>query len=96
MDYDASKAGVIAITRSLAQEFAPKIRVNAIAPGWVDTDMNKNLPEEFINEEMNSIWLKRMGQPEEIAKTALFLASEDSSFITGSTIVVDGGVSTGK
>lgn len=96
MDYDAPKAGVIAITRSLAQEFAPKILVNSIAPGWVDTDMNKDLPEDFLKEEMQHIWLKRMGKPEEIAKTALFLASEDSSFITGSTIVVDGGVFTGR
>ena len=96
MDYDASKAGVIAITRSLAQDLAPRILVNSIAPGWVDTDMNKELPQEFLKEEMEHIWLKRMGKPEEIAKVALFLASEDSSFITGTTIVVDGGVNTGR
>lgn len=96
MDYDASKAGVISITRNLAEELAPKILVNSIAPGWVDTDMNKYLPKEVIQSEIENIWLKRMAKPEEIAKVALFLASEDSSFITGSTIVVDGGVSTGK
>lgn len=88
MDYDASKAGVIAITRSLAKDLAPKILVNSIAPGWVDTDMNKDLPKDFLKEEMEQIWLKRMGKPEEIAKVALFLASEDSSFITGTTIVM--------
>jgi len=96
MDYDASKAGVIAITRSLAQELAPKILVNSVAPGWIDTDMNKDLPEDFLKREINSIWLKRMGKPEEVAQTSLFLASEDSSFITGANIVVDGGVSTGN
>jgi len=96
MDYDASKAGVISITRSLAKELAPTILVNSIAPGWVDTDMNKYLPKEVVESETENIWLKRMGKPEEIANVALFLASGDSSFITGSTIVVDGGVSTGK
>src|SRR3989338_10328530 len=93
MDYDASKAGVLAITRSLAQELAPKILVNTIAPGWVDTEMNKDLPEDFVKKETDRIFVKRFGQPEEIAKAALFLASEDSSYISGTTIVVDGGYS---
>ncbi len=91
MDYDASKAGVISITKSLAQELAPKILVNCIAPGWVDTDINKNLPKDYVKSEIEKIGVKRFGRPEEIANTALFLASEDSSFITGTTIVVDGG-----
>lgn len=94
MDYDASKAGVIAITKGMAQEFAPqKILVNSIAPGWIDTDMNKDLPGDFIKEEAERVWLKRFGQPEEIAKTALFLASDDSSYVTGATLIVDGGYS---
>lgn len=97
MDYDASKAGVIAMTRSLAKEMAPKgVLVNTIAPGWVDTDMNKDLPAEAVKHEVSKIWLKRMGKPEEIANLALFLASDDSSFITGSTIVIDGGVDRGN
>jgi len=93
MDYDASKAGVIAITKSLAQELAPKILVNSIAPGWINTEMNKDLPEDFIKKETERVFVKRFGQPDEIAKTALFLASEDSSYISGTTIVVDGGYS---
>ena len=90
-DYDASKSGVISLTRNLALELAPKIRVNSIAPGWIDTDMNKNLPKDFVKQEKEKIFVKRFGKPEEIAAVALFLASDDASFVTGSTIVVDGG-----
>lgn len=91
MDYDASKAGILILTKDFAKELAPKIRVNAIAPGWVNTEMNKNLPQEFIKKEIEKIYLKRFAQPEEIAKTALFLASDDSNYITGATIIIDGG-----
>ncbi|MFC1640461.1 SDR family NAD(P)-dependent oxidoreductase [Patescibacteria group bacterium] len=91
MDYDASKAGVIILTRGLAKELAPKIRVNSIAPGWVDTDMNKDLPDDFVKEETENIYLNRLAKPEEIANVALFLASDASSFMTGSTVKVDGG-----
>lgn len=90
-DYDASKAGVIILTRDLAQEFAPDIFVNCIAPGWVDTAMNKDLPRDFIESESEKIYLKRFAQPEEIAKAILFLASDDASYITGITLTVDGG-----
>ncbi|MDP3791313.1 MAG: glucose 1-dehydrogenase [Candidatus Omnitrophota bacterium] len=90
-DYDTSKAGVISLTRNFAQSLAPDIRVNTIAPGWIDTEINKDLPKEFIKSETEKIALKRWGQPEEIAKVILFLCSEDASFITGSTLVVDGG-----
>jgi 3-oxoacyl-[acyl-carrier protein] reductase len=90
MDYDASKAGIIILTRDLAKTLAP-IQVNAVAPGWVDTDMNSKLPKSFIKEELRKIYLGRMAQPEEIAKAILFLASDDASFITGSTLKVDGG-----
>ncbi len=90
-DYDAAKAGGIILTRSLAKELAPYIQVNSIAPGWIDTDMNKDLPQDFIKEEIEKIYVKRMGKPEEIAHVVLFLASEDASFITGTTIKVDGG-----
>jgi 3-oxoacyl-[acyl-carrier protein] reductase len=91
MDYDASKAGLISLTKNLAVQFAPNILVNCVAPGWVDTDINKDLPKEFIKSETKNILLKRFARPEEIAKTILFLASDDASFITGTTIVVAGG-----
>ncbi len=91
IDYDASKAGVIALTKDFAKALAPHIQVNVIAPGWVDTDINKDLSESFVKKETKQIYLKRFAKPEEIAKVILFLASEDSSFITGSVLVVDGG-----
>lgn len=90
-DYDASKAGVISLTKNFSQSLAPNIRVNAIAPGWIDTEINKDLPKDFIVEETEKIALGRWGNPDEIAKAALFLCSEDASYITGSTLVVDGG-----
>lgn len=93
MDYDASKAGVIAMTKSLAQELSPNVLVNSIAPGWVATDMNKELPEDFIKREVSRIWVKRFGKPEEIANVAVFLASNESSYISGATLIVDGGYS---
>ena len=91
MDYDASKAGIIVLTRNLAKQLAPKIRVNAVAPGWVKTDMNKDLPQDFLDNELNQIYLKRFANPVEIAKAILFLASDDSSYITGSVLKIDGG-----
>ena len=91
MDYDASKAGIIILTRDLAKELAPKIQVNSIAPGWVNTEMNKDLPKDFVEEETEKIYLKRFAKPEEIAKSILFLASDDASYITGSILKVDGG-----
>lgn len=91
MDYDASKAGIIIITRDFAKELAPKVRVNSVAPGWVDTAMNKDLPKDLVKEETEKIYLKRFAQPEEIAKAVLFLVSDDSSYISGITLMVDGG-----
>lgn len=91
VDYDASKAGVIMLTKALAQEMAPNVAVNSVAPGWVDTDMNKDLPKDFIESEKKKITLKRFAKPEEIAKVVLFLSSDDASFINGSIVVADGG-----
>lgn len=92
VDYDASKAGVISLTKNLAEELAPyNIRVNSIAPGWVDTEMNKDLPEEYIQQEANKAFMKRFARPEEIASVVSFLASDDASFMTGSIVMVDGG-----
>jgi 3-oxoacyl-[acyl-carrier protein] reductase len=91
LDYDASKAGVISLTKNLAVQYAPYVRVNTIAPGWVNTEMNKELDDEFINNENKKILLNRFGEPEEIAKVILFLASDDASYINGTVIRVDGG-----
>lgn len=90
-DYDSSKVGLVSLTKDLAKELAPIIRVNGVAPGWIDTDMNKDLPKEYIEEEMQKTLMGRMAQPEEIAKSILFLASDDAGYLTGSIVFVDGG-----
>jgi 3-oxoacyl-[acyl-carrier protein] reductase len=91
MDYDATKAGIVSLTKNLSLALAPNVLVNAVLPGWVDTDMNKDLPADFIEQEKAKTFVKRFAQPEEIAKVVLFLASDDASFVNGSTIEVDGG-----
>ena len=90
-DYDASKAGVISLTKNLATLYAPNIRVNTIAPGWINTEMNKELDEEYIIKECENILLNRFAEPKEVAKVVFFLASEDASYINSSVIRVDGG-----
>ena len=90
-DYDASKAGVISLTHNFALQLAPFIQVNCICPGWVKTDMNKDLSIDQINEEKKKILLGRFGEPEEIAKVVVFLSSSKSSYINDSIIKVDGG-----
>lgn len=94
-NYSASKAGVIGLTMTWAKEFARKgvpVRVNAIAPGYVMTDILKTVPQDLLDQFAAMTMLKRLGQPEEIAKVALFLASDDSSYITGQTLNVNGGM----
>ena len=90
-DYDASKAGVISLTHNLAREFSPYIRVNCVCPGWVNTDMNKELSVEQVHEEEKNILLRRFAEPDEIAKVIVFLASNKSSYVNDSIIRVDGG-----
>jgi 3-oxoacyl-[acyl-carrier protein] reductase len=91
--YAGSKAAVIGITKSLAKELAPQnIRVNAIAPGFIDTDMARSIGSEKYAERVESVAMGRVGSPDEVAKVALFLASDLSSYVTGQTIGVDGGM----
>lgn len=89
--YGVAKAGVVNLTKAYAKELAPKIRVNSVSPGNIDTDMTRGAGEEFINKTINNTPLKRLGKPEEIAQAILFLASGDASFITGVDLDVDGG-----
>lgn len=91
IDYNISKIGLQSLTRDLAYRFKPDIRVNAIAIGWADTDMNKDLPKDYIEEENDKIYINRFARPEEIAKTIYYLASDESSYINSEIITIDGG-----
>ncbi len=92
-NYAASKAGLVGVTKSLAKELAGRgIRVNAVAPGFVETDMTADLSDELRARAIEAIPLGRMGEPRDIAKTVAFLASSNASYITGQTIIVDGGM----
>ena len=94
VNYAASKAGVIGMTKSLAKELAGRnITVNAVAPGFIDTDMTAALTETAKNAVLGSIPMGRMGTPENVAKAVAFLAGEDAGYITGQVLAVDGGMS---
>lgn len=90
-DYDAAKAGLITLTKNFAKALSPYIHVNTVAPGWVDTEMNADLSDKFISNEKQQIYLKRFGNPIDIANAILFLSSDKSDYITGSVLVIDGG-----
>ena len=92
-NYAASKAGIIALTKSMAKELGSRgILVNAIAPGFIETDMTAKLPEEIKNSIKTNIALKKLGTPSDIAKLIAFLASDNSNYITGQVINIDGGM----
>ena len=91
LDYNVAKIGLQSLTRDLAFQFKPNIRVNAVAPGWVNTRMNDDLDKDYIKSETDKIYLNRFAQPEEIAKIIYFLCSEDASYVNGSVLTVDGG-----
>jgi len=94
-NYSASKAGIIGFTKSVAQELGSRnIRCNAIAPGFIETEMTEKLSEEVRKEWAQQIPLRRGGKPEDVARTAVFLASDLSSYVTGQVINVCGGMST--
>jgi len=92
-NYSASKAGVIGLTKTMAKEFASRnITVNAIAPGYIQTEMTEHLNEQAKETFLKAIPLNRPGTPEDVSGTALFLASDDASYITGQVVCVDGGM----
>jgi 3-oxoacyl-[acyl-carrier protein] reductase len=92
-NYAASKAGIIALTKTTAKELASRnINANAVAPGFIQTEMTAKLPEELRQEMLKLIPLGRMGTPSDVAKACAFLASEESDYITGQVLVVDGGM----
>ena len=91
-DYDASKAGVISLTHNMAKFYAPHINVNCICPGWIETDMNKELDNEQKDKIVSKILVNRMGNTKDISNATLFLASEESNFINDTILKVNGGI----
>lgn len=92
-NYAAAKAGLIGLTKSVARELASRsVRVNAVAPGFIETDMTAELPEAAREAALGTIAMKRFGDPRDVAKTVAFLASNDANYITGQVIAVDGGM----
>jgi 3-oxoacyl-[acyl-carrier protein] reductase len=92
-NYAASKAGLIGLTKTTAKELAGKnVRCNAVAPGFIETEMTKVLPQPVKDEAIKLIPLKRMGQPQDVARAVAFLASDDGAYITGQVLSVDGGM----
>ncbi len=92
IDYDASKAGIISLTHNFAVHLAPFVKVNCIAPGWTNTENNRNLTIDYIKSETEKILLKRFAEPKEIANVIYFLSSEEANYINNEVIRVDGGI----
>ena len=92
-NYSASKAGIIALTKTMAKELACRnINVNAVAPGFIQTEMTAKLPEDVKQKMLEAIPLSKFGTPKDVAALCVFLASEEANYITGQTIVIDGGM----
>lgn len=92
LDYDASKAALINMTHNLANHYAPYININCVCPGWINTNMNKDMDEEYKKQEENKILLNRFAEPDEISSLVYFLSSEEASYINDSIIKIDGGI----
>ena len=90
-DYAMSKLALQSLTKDLSMKYAPIINVNAVAPGWVNTDMNADLPAEFVKTETSKYHMKRWADPKEIADAIVFLASDKANYITGQVLILDGG-----
>ncbi len=90
-EYDASKAALISLTKTSSLQLQPYVNVNCVCPGWVETDMNKDLPQELLDYQASKTCKGRMAKPEEVAKLVAFLASDDAEFIDGEVIKIDGG-----
>ena len=92
-NYAASKAGMIAFTKSIAKEYGKKnITINAIAPGFIETDMIESLPKEYLDNIIKNIPMFRLGMPDDVSRAVMFLASDDASYITGQVLSIDGGL----
>jgi 3-oxoacyl-[acyl-carrier protein] reductase len=89
--YAAAKGGILAFSKCLARSFAPEVRVNVLAPGLIDTAFAASLPEEKRRRFAEATPLRRLGTPEDVAQAALFLASTEAEFLTGATVLVNGG-----
>ena len=92
IDYDASKAGLIKVADDFAKYLAPNIRVNVVAPGWVNTAMNKDMDKMYKEEVTNRLLMNRFAKPEEIANVVYFLTSDEASYVNGTTVCVNGGI----
>lgn len=90
-NYVASKSGLIGFTRALALKWAPRVRVNAVAPGLIDSVMSRSIPPEVLDRLVDRVPMGRIGQPEDVAKAVAFLASADASYVTGQVLTVCGG-----
>ena len=92
-NYVSAKAGLIGLTKAAAREAAMRgVRVNAVTPGFIESDMTRDLPEKVVESMMDNIPLKRFGQPDDIAAAVSYLASEDAAYVTGQILAVNGGM----
>ncbi len=92
IDYDASKSGIISLTKDFAKCLSPKVRVNTVCPGWIDGPSTKDMNEDFKNEELSKIYLQRFATEEEVANVIIFLLSDKASYVNNTIIRVDGGM----